>query len=140
MRSVRHLLLAACAAAVVAGSALAADPNPEPPAPKPEPKPPAAVDFRGEVWPIIKRKCVSCHNPTKRDGALDMSTRQTMLKGGHSGAAFVPGNVEKSLMIELIEFDEMPPRKEKKPRVTPDELKKLQAWIAAGAPAPDDQG
>lgn len=66
-----------------------------------------------------------------------MSSRATMLKGGHSGAAFVPGNADKSLMIELIEFDEMPPRKQKENRVTADELKKLRAWIASGAPDAD---
>jgi hypothetical protein len=99
---------------------------------------PPEIDYRGEIWPILKAKCLECHNPKKRQGSLDMSTRAAMLKGGDSGAALVPGNVQKSLMIELIEFDEMPPRKQKERRVTKDELEKLRHWIAAGAAVPDE--
>jgi cytochrome c len=104
-----------------------------------EPTEPAApIDYRSEIWPIIKAKCLECHNAKKRQGGLDISTRAAMLKGGDSGAAFVPGNVEKSLMLELIEFDEMPPRKEKKPAVTKAELKRLSDWIAAGGIVADE--
>jgi uncharacterized membrane protein len=99
---------------------------------------PARVDYRNDVWPIIKDKCVECHNPKKRQGSLDMTTRAAMLNGGDSGAAFVAGNVEQSLMIELIEFDEMPPRNQKKPPVTKAELQKLRDWISAGALVPDE--
>lgn len=102
---------------------------------------PAAVDYRRDVWPIVEAKCLRCHNPKKKDGKLDMSTRAALLKGGTSGPALVPGNVEKSLMIELVEFDEMPPREErdKKLRVTKQELKKLSDWVAAGALVPDEE-
>ncbi len=108
------------------------------PATASEPQPVAEIDYRSEIWPIIEAKCVECHQAKKRQGSLDMSTRASMLKGGDSGAAFVPGNVEKSLMLELIEFGEMPPRKDKKPAVTKEELQKLSRWIAAGAPVPDE--
>ncbi len=131
MRPIR-LMLVIVFAALAAGelglsSARAADPEPA-----------IQVDFRSDVWPIIKEKCLECHNPKKRQGSLDMSSLAAMLKGGDSGAALVPGNVEKSLMIELIEFDEMPPRKQKQGRVTKVELEKLSAWIAAGAVVPDE--
>lgn len=96
------------------------------------------IDYRREIWPIIKGKCWECHQPKKRQGSLDMSTRALMLKGGDSGAAFVPGNVEKSLMLELIEFGEMPPRKSNKPAVSKEEFQQLSRWVAAGAPVPDE--
>jgi hypothetical protein len=103
-----------------------------------EPRPAAELDYRREIWPIIEAKCVECHQAKKQQGGLDMSTRAAMLKGGASGAAFVPGNVEKSLMLELIEFGEMPPRKNKKPPVTKDEFQKLSRWVAAGGLVPDE--
>jgi hypothetical protein len=56
-----------------------------------------------------------------------------MLKGGVSGPAIAPGQPDKSILIELIHFNEMPPKRVQ-PRVTADELKLLKAWIAAGAP------
>ena len=102
-----------------------------------DPEPTAPPDFRGQVWPIIKGKCLACHNPKKHQGGLDMSSLAAMLKGGHSGPALVRGETDKSLMIELIEFDEMPPRKQKEGRVSKSELKTLRDWIVTGANGPD---
>lgn len=97
-------------------------------------------DFHDKVWPILKAKCLECHHAKDRQGALDLSSRAAMLKGGHSGAALVPGEPDSSLMIELIEFDEMPPRKAKTPRVSKAELDLLRRWIASGAAFPDKPG
>ncbi len=109
-------------------------------APAAEPRPESEVDYRSQIWPIIQEKCLECHQAKKRQGSLDMSTRALMLKGGDSGPAFVPGNVEKSLMLELIEFGEMPPRKSNRPAVTKEEFQKLSRWVAAGAPVTDEPG
>ena len=94
------------------------------------------VDFRRDILPILEAKCYRCHGETKKEGDLDMTSREGLLKGGNSGPAIVPGNVEKSLMMELIEFEEMPPRKEKQP-ATKEEFAKLAAWIKAKAPMPN---
>lgn len=95
-------------------------------------------DFHRKVWPILKAKCLECHHAKDRQGALDLSSRAAMLKGGNSGAALVPGEPHNSLLIELIEFDEMPPRKSKIPRVSKAELDLLRRWIASGAAVPDE--
>lgn len=96
--------------------------------------PPAAPkDVRADVWRIIEGKCLRCHNDRKKEGKLNMSSRAAMLAGGVSGPALVVGDAEKSLMIELVDFDEMPPRKEQ-PRVTRSEFKLLRDWVNAGAP------
>jgi hypothetical protein len=98
-----------------------------------EPAPPPAADFKKDVLPILEAKCIACHG-TKKQGKLDLRTREAMLKGGSTGPAIEPGKPDKSLMVELIHFNEMPPKKSKM-RVTADELKLLKAWIEAGAPA-----
>jgi len=98
-----------------------------------EPAQPAAVAFKNDVLPILEAKCLDCHGAKKKDGKLDLRTRAAMLKGGNTGAAIEPGKPDKSLLIELIHFNEMPPKKTK-PRVTADEMKLLKAWIEAGAP------
>jgi uncharacterized membrane protein len=102
-----------------------------------EPTPPR-VDFQKAIRPILVEKCYRCHDEKKQEGKLDMTRREKLLQGGNSGPALVPGNVEKSLMMELIEFGEMPPAKEKQP-VTKEEFEKLSAWIEAGAPMPDPE-
>ena len=90
--------------------------------------------FQTHVFPILEAKCVRCHGAQRRDGKLDLRTLDAIRQGGVSGPAIKPGNPTKSLLIELIHYDEMPPRKEQ-PRVTPAELKLLRSWIEQ-MPAP----
>src|SRR5262249_37709161 len=121
--------LLATTAAVLAGFFLAGADAP------PKPNPPPAVDFDKDVRPVLEAKCVRCHGEKSQKGKLDVRTKAAMLKGGVTGPAIVPGNSEKSLLVELIDFNEMPPKKDGK-RVTEAELKLLKAWIDAGAPEP----
>jgi hypothetical protein len=123
---VRSLLVCFLLISVVALSAFAAESDPAP-------AKAGGPDFKKEVLPILEAKCLDCHGAKKKDGKLDLRTRDAMLKGGNTGAAIEPGKPDKSLLIELIHFNEMPPKKTK-PRVTADEMKLLKAWIEAGAP------
>ena len=90
----------------------------------------AAPDFQRDVLPIFEAKCLRCHGEKKRDGKLDMRTLDTLLKGGVTSPAIKPGNAQKSLLIELLHYNEMPPKKES-PRVTKEELELLRKWINA---------
>ena len=87
-------------------------------------------DFKRDALPILEEKCLRCHGVKRRDGKLDMRSLSSMLIGGVSGPAIKPGNAQKSLLIELIHFNEMPPKKET-PRVTKEELALLRKWIDA---------
>jgi uncharacterized membrane protein len=124
--AVRALLLV-LAVVILGGWLTAAGAEPEPRAK------PAAVDYQRDVVPILEAKCNRCHTEKKAGGKLITTSRAAMLKGGASGPAIEPGNPDKSILIELIHFNEMPPKRVQ-PRVTADELKLLKAWIAAGAP------
>ena len=90
----------------------------------------AAPDFKRDALPILEEKCLRCHGVKRRDGKLDMRSLSSMLAGGESGPAIKPGNAQKSLLIELIHFNEMPPKKETL-RVTKEELALLRKWIDA---------
>lgn len=92
-----------------------------------------SADYARDVAPILEAKCNRCHSAKKADGKLMTTSRAALLKGGVSGPAIEPGKPDKSILVELIHFNEMPPKREKA-RVTADELKLLKAWIAAGAP------
>jgi len=90
----------------------------------------AAPDFQKDVLPIFEEKCLHCHGAKRRGGKLDMRTLEAMLEGGDTGPAIKPGNAKKSLLIELIHYKEMPPKKEKN-FVTPADLELLRRWIDA---------
>ncbi|HEY2573789.1 MAG TPA: c-type cytochrome domain-containing protein, partial [Verrucomicrobiaceae bacterium] len=45
-----------------------------------EPKP--RIDFVKHVQPLLEQNCVSCHNPEKHKGELDLSTKQKAFTSG----------------------------------------------------------
>jgi cytochrome c553 len=90
-----------------------------------------------EIIPILLRHCTTCHNHRRREGGLDLTTKATMLRGGKSGPALVPGNPDKSLILQRIVAQQMPPLGVFDTGVTrpPDpDVEKLKQWIAQGAP------
>ncbi|MDA7882020.1 PSD1 and planctomycete cytochrome C domain-containing protein [Akkermansiaceae bacterium] len=96
------------------------------------------IDFATQVQPILSENCYACHGPDQEtvESGLRLDKRELALKGGDSGEAFVPGDAEKSLLIERITSDDddelMPPRKKKDP-LTADQISILKQWINEGA-------
>ncbi|MEO0415960.1 MAG: PSD1 and planctomycete cytochrome C domain-containing protein, partial [Verrucomicrobiota bacterium] len=72
----------------------------------------------------------------KAKGGLLLDTRDAILLGGDSGAAVVPGDPDKSLLMEAILYEdsslEMPPKYKLDDQVIAD----FRSWIAMGAPDP----
>src|SRR6266699_7118106 len=93
------------------------------------------VDFAREIKPIFEASCIKCHGRGRTKGDLSIETRDTLLKGGESGPAMVPGKSEESRVIELVaglDPDSVMPQKGK--RLTPEQIGLLRAWIDQGAP------
>jgi hypothetical protein len=91
-----------------------------------------------DVLPILLRRCTVCHGPRQREAGLDLRTRASLLRGGKSGPAIVPGKPADSLLLKKIHSGEMPPRRRIievsiKP-IEPAETELLARWIALGAP------
>lgn len=96
-----------------------------------------------DVIPILLLRCTACHGRQKQEANLDLRTKASMLRGGKSGPAIVPGQPAQSLLLQRIHREEMPPR----PRLVeamvkpmePAEIEKLTEWIAKGAPEVPDE-
>lgn len=91
-----------------------------------------------DVIPMLLLHCAVCHGARKQEGGLDLRSRASMLRGGRSGAAFVPEHPEESLLLKRLASEECPPRKRLteamvKP-MEPDETERLAQWIKLGAP------
>src|SRR5947207_6424852 len=69
----------------------------------------APVLFETHVLPILETRCFKCHGEGKTKGGLDLRRKFTILKGGDSGPALVPGKPKESLLVERIDKGEMPP-------------------------------
>ena len=95
-----------------------------------------------EIFTIVGAKCFVCHGRTTQDAGLDLRSVAGMLKGGKSGPAIIPGQPEKSLLIQRVQRQEMPPPKLQEQfsvrTVDSAEFEKLKQWIAQGA-RPDNE-
>ena len=98
--------------------------------------------FAVEVLPLLKAKCLACHGDDADDlkGEFDMRTRAGLLRGGESEEpAVVPGDPLASPLYQAIRWDglEMPPKEND--RLTEEQIAKVRAWIAGGAPWPAEE-
>lgn len=96
-----------------------------------------------DIIPIMLLRCTACHGRQRQEGGLDLRTKASMLRGGKSGPAFVPGKPDESLIVKRLLAEEMPPRERLteasvKPMEAP-ELEKLTQWIVQGAPELADE-
>lgn len=98
-------------------------------------------EFTLKILPLLKAKCFGCHGDDSEDvkGAIDVRSREALLRGGESGeAAIVPGNPDASPLYRAVMWDglEMPPKEND--RLTAGQIELVRRWIAAGAPWPDE--
>jgi mono/diheme cytochrome c family protein len=100
--------------------------------------PRAGLDyFEREVRPILVDACQKCHGPDKQESDLRLDSRTAALKGGASGVAIVPGQPEKSLLIEAIRHTgdiTMPPQA----KLTEAQIAAITHWVKLGAPWPNE--
>jgi hypothetical protein len=94
--------------------------------------------FENRIRPLLVEHCYECHSEhsdTPQSG-LRLDLRQTVLRGGESGPAIVPGKPEESLLIEAVRYEslEMPPTEKLSDRAIAD----LVRWVEMGAPDPRD--
>jgi hypothetical protein len=110
-------------AVLCCGSALAAQGTPE-----------GNQFFKEQVHPLLKAHCIKCHGGEKTKGGFVLTSRESLLKGGESGAAVDPAAPTKSRMLEMLSYrdaeHEMPPAG-KRPQA---EIDIIQKWLEIGAP------
>jgi cytochrome c553 len=103
-----------------------------------EPGPEAAEFFEKKIRPVLVQSCYKCHSAEakKLKGGLRLDSLAALLKGGDSGPSLVPGQPEKSKLIEAVCYKNidltMPPSSKLDDAVIAD----LTKWVKMGAPWP----
>ena len=95
----------------------------------------ADAQFRKSVAPVLQRRCVGCHSGKEAKGGLNLSTFLLATKGGDSGKAIIPGQPDKSLLLQYISGKEPSMPKGGKP-LAPMEVAAIRHWIKSGAKWP----
>jgi mono/diheme cytochrome c family protein len=87
--------------------------------------------FTQKVRPVLAQNCYKCHT-SEGAGGLHLDSHAGVLKGGESGPAVVPGDPEKSLLIEAIRQTgdlKMPPKGDKLPD---GDIANIVEWVRRG--------
>ena len=90
----------------------------------------AEPTFERDVLPILTAHCLACHGGVTQQNNLDLRTHATLLRGGKTGPAVMPGKPEESLLWQKIDTDEMPKTDNK---VSPAGKAAIRRWIESGA-------
>src|ERR1700691_1219223 len=91
--------------------------------------------FENKVRPILAENCYDCHT-TAEMGGLRVDSRERLLQGGKSGPAVMPGDPDKSLLIQAVRQSgdlKMP----KGGKLRPAEIQALTDWVKSGAAWPE---
>jgi Protein of unknown function (DUF1549)/Protein of unknown function (DUF1553)/Planctomycete cytochrome C len=96
--------------------------------------------FERRIRLILVAECYDCHGPQRQEGNLRLDSREALLRGGDSGPALIPSDVQNSLLMQVISHEnddmQMPMGREKLP---PNVISDFETWIARGAADPRDQ-
>lgn len=93
------------------------------------------VSFINDVAPILKENCFACHDAKKKKGKLEMTSYETIRKGGSKDDPIVPGSAKESLLIEVLTMSgagRMPP-KDAGDALPKDKVALIARWIEEGA-------
>lgn len=94
----------------------------------------ATPDYHRVIRPILRERCVGCHNPNRKAGELDLSSYASILAGSSSGKVVERGLPEDSLLYLVVTHEEEPAMPPEGDRLEDDKLAALRTWIEFGMP------
>jgi uncharacterized membrane protein/mono/diheme cytochrome c family protein len=97
-----------------------------------------AYFYGAHVEPIFAQNCYSCHGPEKQKSQLRLDSYQALMRGGKHGPVIKAGDVKGSELFRRVTLppsdDDAMPAQGKR-RLSANEVKLIELWIAAGASA-----
>ncbi|MCW5980285.1 MAG: PSD1 domain-containing protein [Bryobacteraceae bacterium] len=96
--------------------------------------PALSADLFDRVQPLLKRSCLGCHNEKLKQGGLDLSTRDALLRGSEHGPVVVPGRPEESQLYKLVAHVTEPGMPFKSAKLPAEDVDLFAEWIRQGAP------
>ncbi|MEZ6056002.1 MAG: c-type cytochrome domain-containing protein [Planctomycetaceae bacterium] len=98
----------------------------------PKPKGNETVSFTKDIAPFMANLCVGCHSGNAPDSGLDLTSFESMMKGGDSGRVVIPGNREGSRLFRLVGGLEAPRMPQGQARITRKNYEDLIKWFDEG--------
>lgn len=89
--------------------------------------------YLDKVLPVFRKSCLGCHSAALKQGGLDMSTREALLKGSEHGPVVVPGKPQDSQLYKLVAHSVQPGMPFKAPKLPEESIAAIAEWIRQGA-------
>ena len=92
--------------------------------------------FEAKVRPVLVARCYECHSAKAKKvrGGLRLDGRARLLAGGDRGPAVVPGDPDKSLLLEAVGYKNPDLQMPKDGKLPDAAVADLAAWVRMGAP------
>src|SRR5438093_3086833 len=96
---------------------------------------PGVEFFEKKIRPVLAERCYPCHSAGSPmlSGRLRLDSQEELLKGGAGGPVIVPGDPDKSRLIQAIRYRDkelhMPP----KGRLEEQQIVDFESWVRMGA-------
>ena len=97
---------------------------------KPSPDGKSHLGFAQDIREVMSKYCFECHGIKSKEAKLDLRTLESILSGGESGPAIVPGHPDKSILLDMIHNEHMPPEGK---LLGAADIERIRKWIASGA-------
>ncbi len=89
--------------------------------------------YKDQIQPIFQKSCLPCHNAGLKQGGLDLSTRESMLRGSEHGPVVAPGKPDDSPLYKAVAHITEPAMPFKGKKLPDAEVARIGEWIKAGA-------
>jgi mono/diheme cytochrome c family protein len=91
--------------------------------------------YEVHIAPTVKRYCISCHRPGKKNNNYMMGSYDEIMNSGDHAPNVIPGDLNSNLILmlhreEIEAGGPMPPTKALKPEI----IELFERWILGGAP------
>ncbi len=93
--------------------------------------------FEKSIRPVLAENCYGCHGPEKQQFSLRLDSRAAMLEGGDLGPVLVPGNPDKSKLVQVLRYAGDKKMPQGKPRLSDSAITDITNWVRQGAPWPE---
>lgn len=96
-------------------------------------QPTTAPKFKTDILPILKAKCVACHQGANAAERLKLDTYENLMRGGAHGKVVKPGDARNSRISQFIRGTKKPRMPMNMTPLSTTQMNKIDAWIKAGA-------
>ncbi len=93
--------------------------------------PSSPIGFTSKIAPVLRARCVSCHQGKSASAGLSLTSRSAMISGGAHGSVLTPNDPGKSLIFARISAHTMPPAGSQP--LTSSEIDAIKTWILQGS-------